>query len=63
MQHYEAGDWDTWKSHFADTAKIYVNSKEALSLAERAEGLKGMAAAMSSYGFDHDDELHRNGFG
>ena len=23
---YEAGDWDTWKGHFADTAKIYVNS-------------------------------------
>ncbi|GAA3608561.1 hypothetical protein Q4Q39_09840 [Flavivirga amylovorans] len=23
---YESGDWDTWKSHFADTAKIFVNS-------------------------------------
>ena len=23
---YEAGNWDKWKSHFADTAKVYVNS-------------------------------------
>ena len=25
---YESGDWDKWKSHFADTAKIYVNAYE-----------------------------------
>lgn len=53
---YEAGDWDKWRSHFADTAKIYVNSTDPLSIDERVEGLKGMTAAMSSYGFDHEKE-------
>lgn len=53
---YEAGDWETWKSHFADTAKVYVNSAKPMSISERAEGLKQMASMMSSYGFDHDKE-------
>ncbi|NND52046.1 MAG: nuclear transport factor 2 family protein [Flavobacteriaceae bacterium] len=53
---YEAADWDKWRSHFADTAKIYVNSTEAVSVDERVEGLKGMSAAMSSYGFDREDD-------
>ena len=53
---YEAGDWDKWKSHFADTAKIYVNSPDPLTIEKRAEGLKAMTAAMASYGFNHDKE-------
>lgn len=56
MAAYEAADWDSWRSHFADTAKIYVNSTDALSVDERVEGLKGMTAAMSSYGFDKTDD-------
>ena len=51
---YEAGDWDKWKSHFADTAKIFVNSTKPLTVEKRVEGLKGMTSAMSSYGFVHD---------
>ncbi|WP_299554342.1 nuclear transport factor 2 family protein [Seonamhaeicola sp.] len=53
---YESGDWDAWKSHFVDTAKIYVNSIKPVGLEERAEVLKGMTSAMSSYGFDHEKE-------
>src|SRR5210317_1336991 len=53
---YESGDWDQWRSGFADTAKIYVNSKDAMSVDERLENLKGMAAAFSSYGFDKEDD-------
>ncbi|WP_411768718.1 nuclear transport factor 2 family protein [Winogradskyella sp. A3E31] len=53
---YESGDWDTWRSHFADTAKIYVNSKEPMSLSERSENLSQMTTMMSSYGFDHSDD-------
>lgn len=53
---YESGNWDTWVSHFADTAKIYVNSIKPISVEERANGLKGMTSAMSSYGFNHDKE-------
>ena len=25
---YESGDWDQWTSHFADTAKIFVRTRE-----------------------------------
>ncbi len=53
---YEAGDWDTWKGHFADTAKIYVNSTKPLTIEERVNTLKSMTSAMSSYGFNHDKE-------
>ena len=52
---YEAGDWDTWVTHFADTAKIYVNSSEPMNVSERVASLKEMSGAMSSYGFDHDE--------
>ncbi|MDO5971489.1 nuclear transport factor 2 family protein [Flavivirga aquimarina] len=53
---YETADWDKWKSHFADTAKIFVNSTKPLTVEKRVEALKAMTSAMSSYGFDHDDE-------
>ena len=53
---YESGDWDTWKGHFADTAKIYVNSKNSINVDTRVNELKEAAAAFSSYGFDKEDE-------
>ena len=28
---YESQDWDTWKTNFADTAKIYYNSLKYIS--------------------------------
>lgn len=56
IEAYEAGDWAKWKSHFADTAKIYVNSTEPLTIAERAKSLETMANTMSSYGFNRDKE-------
>ena len=54
---YESGDWEAWRSHFADTAKVYVNSTEAMSVDERLANMKDMTDAMTSYGFDHDDEF------
>ena len=51
---YESGDWTTWKSHFVDTAKIYVNSKEPITLDARLEELSSMTKAFSSYGFDKE---------
>lgn len=56
IEAYESGDWDTWKSHFADTAKIYVNSTKPVNVTERAKSLTQMASAMASYGFNHDKE-------
>lgn len=53
---YETGDWDKWKSHFSDTAKIFVNSIKPLNVDKRQEGLQAMTEAMSAYGFNHDKE-------
>ncbi|MCF7569110.1 ester cyclase [Sabulilitoribacter arenilitoris] len=56
IKNYETGDWSKWKSHFADTAKIYVNSTEPITIAKRLEALKAMTSAMSEYGFNHEKE-------
>lgn len=53
---YESGDWDKWRTHFADTAKIYVNSRDHISVDDRVAQLKEMSGAFSSYGFDKDDD-------
>jgi hypothetical protein len=53
---YETGNWDKWKSHFSDTAKIFVNSIKPLNVDKRQEDLQAMTEAMSSYGFNHDKE-------
>ncbi len=53
---YESGDWDTWKSHFADTAKVYVNSNESITVDARLKQLQGAPITFSSYGFDREKE-------
>jgi len=53
---YESGDWDKWKAHFADTAKIYVNSKESVTVSARLEELSSSSSALSSYGFDKEND-------
>jgi len=53
---YESGDWDKWKAHFADTAKIYVNSKESVTVSARLEELSSSTSALSSYGFDKEND-------
>lgn len=54
---YESGDWDKWKSHFADTAKIYVNSTKSVTAEARAKELQASVANFSSYGFDKEKEF------
>jgi len=56
LSSYETGDWEAWKSHFADTAKVFVNSTEGVSVDNRLTELKNMTGAMSSYGFDHEND-------
>jgi ketosteroid isomerase-like protein len=51
---YESGDWDQWKSHFADTAKIYVNSNEPITVDERMAQFKQTTPAWADYGFDKE---------
>lgn len=53
---YESGDWDKWRSHFADTAKIYVNSRDAMTVEARMKNLDETTKAWSSYGFDKETD-------
>lgn len=53
---YESGDMDAWRSHFADTAKIYHNTTKPISIDENIKGQQELVANFSTYGFDHEDE-------
>ena len=53
---YHNGDWDAWLGHYADTAKIYHNTrKNALSPQETMDGLKSIISNVSSYAFDESE--------
>lgn len=56
---YHDGNWESWMSHYADTAKIYHNTwKAGVSVKETAESLKTILSNVSSYHFDEgDDEI------
>ncbi|WP_248722885.1 nuclear transport factor 2 family protein [Seonamhaeicola sp. ML3] len=57
IEAYEAGDFEAWKSHFADTAKIHHNSLKGASKDEVASMLSGMVSNLSSYGFSKDNAV------
>ena len=52
---YEAGNWDAWKGHYADTAKLHHNSTEPSSVEETLKGLQGYLEPTSEYGFSDKD--------
>ncbi len=54
---YDAGRWDAWKGHYADTAKIYHNSTESSSAEDVSKVLARNLEAMSSYGFQDKDRF------
>ena len=52
---YEAGNWDAWTGHYADTAKLFHNSTEPSGVTETLEGLKGYLEPTPNYGFSDKD--------
>jgi len=53
---YEAGDWEGYQTHYADTAKIYHNTTDKfLSATDNANAFKESTAQYSSYGFIKDE--------
>ncbi len=52
---YEAGNWDAWKGHYADTAKLYHNTTEPSGIDETLEALKGYLEPVSQYSFSDKD--------
>jgi len=58
IKDYEDASWETMKKHYADTAKIYHNSKQSQNFKQIADGHQQSNAGLSSYGFvDEDDEF------
>lgn len=57
LSDYHAGDWDAWKSNYADTAKVYHNNWNTASTpAETAKSLKEILSNTSSYHFDTGED-------
>lgn len=58
IKDYEDANWESYSSHYADTAKIYHNSKESLSSKQQVDIHKENTSPLSAYGFvDDDDEF------
>jgi len=58
IAHYEAGDWEAWLGHYADTAKIYHNTTEGASPADTQKQLVANLEATSSYMFQEKDQYY-----
>ena len=57
LKDYHEGNWDSWITHYADTAKIYHNSwDKGLSPKETMANLKEILSKSSSYHFDEGDD-------
>lgn len=56
---YENGNWENWRSHYSDTAKIYYNSYDiGMTPEEGSMSLQEGLADLSSYEFvDDEDEI------
>ena len=59
LKDYHDGNWEAWKTHYADTAKIYHNTwKNGANTNETIVNFKAFIANTSSYGFDDgEDEI------
>jgi len=51
VKDYEDGNWESWASHYGDTAKAYHNSLTGITPQELQEGFATNNANLSSYGF------------
>ncbi|MDR5589964.1 nuclear transport factor 2 family protein [Christiangramia sp. SM2212] len=56
LKNYEEADWDTYKTHFADTAKLYYNSRDAIDVETAMATHEENNAALSSYEFPDDKD-------
>lgn len=55
IKDYNEGNWESWASHYADTAKIYHNTLKASTTAETLEGLNSLLVNTPVYGFTDKD--------
>lgn len=60
VKDYHAGDWESWATHYADTAKIFHNTwdeNKGATPQETAKNLKEILSNVSSYHFEEEDDL------
>ncbi len=55
VKDYQDGNWASWSSHYADTAKIYHNTIDAATAQQLQDALKSDITNYSSYGFSDKD--------
>lgn len=55
VKDYEAGNWEAWKGHYADTAKLYHNTTKPSSVGETLEGLRSYLETVTEYSFSDKD--------
>lgn len=55
LKDYESGNWESWRTRFADTAKIYHNTLEGKTAAQSQEALAGTIKKLASYKFSDKD--------
>jgi hypothetical protein len=48
---YNTGNWEAWRAHYADTAKLYINSLKSSTAADLESAQKQLLSNFSSYGF------------
>ncbi len=48
---YESGNWEGYKSHYAENAYVFRNSTDSISVQESVDVNKESLMSMSSYGF------------
>jgi ketosteroid isomerase-like protein len=53
---YQSGDFDKWKSYFADTAKMFFNSNKSVTVDVRYEESPEFTNNFKSYGFNREKE-------
>lgn len=53
---YQSGNWDSWRTHYMDTAKIFHNSIEGVSIDVALRGLRNTVEFMDAYNFT-DQEM------
>lgn len=54
---YSAGNWDSWMSHYADTAKVYHNSTEPIAPKDLQATFTENLKATPVYGFQDKDQF------
>lgn len=54
---YEKGDWDAWKSNFAEDAELYHNTSDASTLDEIMVDMKQTLSHIEYYAFGEVDQV------